>query len=344
MTDRRGWESTQQLPEPRGPASEFVVECLASEREPSDARAPSLAFAAEEEDLQLALYLTYELAYRSFEGVDPRWEWSPAILAVRAQLEEAFLERLRAEVPPPGPVEPEGLASLLFELAANDDGPSLSRFLETRGTELHFREFVIHRSAYQLKEADPHSWAIPRLSGAAKAALIEVQADEYGGGRPGRMHSQLFAATMEALGLDSSYGAYLDSLPAVTLATVNLMSMLGLQRRWRGAIVGHLAMFEMTSPLPNRRYGNGLRRLGFGSGATEFYDEHVEADSVHENVAAYDLAGGLARQEPALTADIVFGAQALLWLEDRFARHLLGAWRQDQSSLRATAPAELSVA
>jgi hypothetical protein len=55
---------------------------------------------------------------------------------------------------------------------------------------------------------------------------------------------------------------------------------------------------------------------------------------VHENIAAYDLAGGLARQEPELAADILFGARALLLLEDRFGRHLIEAWGQGQTSLR----------
>ena len=83
------------------------------------------------------------------------------------------------------------------------------------------------------------------------------------------------------------------STPArVTLRTVNLMSLFGLHRRLRGAIVGHLALFEMTSAIPNRRYGNGLRRLGLGDDATDFFDEHVTADAVHEAVAAVDLAGG----------------------------------------------------
>ena len=158
----------------------------------------------------------------------------------------------------------------------------------------------MHRSAYQLKEADPHSWALPRLTGGPKAAMVEIQADEYGGGDADRIHAALFARAMDALGLDSRYGAYVDHLPAVTLATVNLMSMFGLHRRLRGAIVGHLALFEMTSSIPNRRYANGLRRLGFGGDATAFYDEHVVADAVHENVAAVDLAGGLARQDPTL--------------------------------------------
>jgi hypothetical protein len=291
----------------------------------------------DDDDLQLALYLCFELHYRSFPAVDPGWEWDPTLLAVRAVLEATFFEALEAEAAPTERIEqvsPARIGDLLFRLESEDDGVSLSRHLETKAEIEEFREFVVHRSFYQLKESDPHSWAIPRLDGAAKTALLEVQADEYGGGRPERMHSRLFAKTMRALGLDDRENAYLSHAPGVTLATVNLMSATGLRRSRRGAIVGHLAMFEMTSALPNRRYGNALRRLGFDAEATDFYDEHVEADAVHENIAAYDLAGGLARQEPELAADILFGARALLFLEDRFGRHLLEAWGNGQTSLR----------
>ncbi len=48
----------------------------------------------------------------------------------------------------------------------------------------------------------------------------------------------------------------------------------------------------MTSSLPNARYAKGLRRVGFDGAAIEFFDEHVEADAVHENIACVDLAGG----------------------------------------------------
>jgi len=286
-----------------------------------------------DDDLQLALYVSYELHYRGFDEVAEEWEWDPRLLGFRRALEAPFVAAIESAVQRREHVAPERVGSLLFELAAEDRGPSLSRFLATSGSAEHFRQFAIHRSAYQLKEADPHTWAIPRLEGAAKSALVEVQADEYGSGRPERMHSRLFAEAMDALGLDSTYGAYLELLPGTTLATVNLISLFGLHRRWRGALVGHLAAFEITSPEPNRRYANGLRRLGLEA-ATGFYDEHVEADSVHENIAAYDLAGGLARQQPELAAEIVFGAEALLELDARFASVLLESWQAGRSSLR----------
>jgi hypothetical protein len=324
---------TPSLPDPRGPITAELFEQLGSE--PPKAMRPDLSSVRDplaDDDLQLALYACYELHYRGLEGVFPDCEWSPRLLEFRSTLEGAMLEALVEEVGPPR--VPRGVVGeLVFELVESDDAPSLSAYIERSASLEEFREFVIHRSAYQLKEADPHSWAIPRLAGSPKAALVEVQADEYGGGDPDRVHATLFARSMDALGLDSTYGAYLNRIPGTTLATVNLMSLFGLHRRWRGAIVGHLAAFEVSSPLSNGRYAKGLRRLGFGAQATEFFDEHVEADSVHENIAAYDLAGGLAAQEPEIAGDIVFGIRALLLLEGRFSELLLDAWQLDEISL-----------
>jgi heme oxygenase-like protein len=315
-----------QVAPPRAPA--FAV----SSGQPGGAL-PTPADPLADDDLQLALYLCYELHYSGLAGVDERWEWEPSLLAFRGALERSFEAGLHAAVPPDDAVDPAGVGAALHALVAADGGPPLSRYVEAQASEAQVRELLVHRSAYQLKEADPHSWALPRLAGAPKAALVEVQADEYGGGTAERIHATLFAKAMTAVGLDPAYGAYVERLPGVTLATVNAMSLFGLHRRLRGAIVGHLAAFEMTSSLPNRRYGNGLRRLGFGAEATDFFDEHVEADAVHEQIAAWDLAGGLAAAEPELAGDIVWGARVLLALEARWARHLLDAWEAGEGSL-----------
>jgi Iron-containing redox enzyme len=325
------------LPTPRGPVSEALLDALVGD--PGSLGTIAVMPPTEplsDDDLHLSLYVLYELHYRGFEDVDERWEWDVGALDLRARLECEFETGLRAVLS--GWTAPEADARTmdlaLRAILEEDDAPSLSRHLELEGTLGQFREFLVHRSAYQLKEADPHSWAIPRLSGPPKAALVEVQADEYGGGDPARVHAQLFADALDALGLDSAYGAYLDVLPGVTLATVNLMSLFGLHRRLRGAIVGHLAVFEMTSSIPNRRYATALRRLGVEEArATAFFDEHVTADAVHENIAAIDLAGGLVRQDPSLAPDVLFGARALVELEARWARHLLDAWEGGRSSL-----------
>ncbi|MEH0843823.1 iron-containing redox enzyme family protein [Micromonospora sp. CPCC 205711] len=329
------------LPAPRGPISGAVLAAL--RRPPHDLPSGLGArFAVDgaltDEDLQLTLFLCYELHYRGWRGVDEHWEWQSSLLGLRARAERVLEVALRRLVDLPAAVLPGGVPGALADVvAAADDGPSLAAALQRRATLAQFREFVTHRSIYHLREADPHSWGLPRIGGPAKAALVEIQMDEYGNGRLDRMHAELFRRTMDRLGLDSGYAAHLDRVPAVTLATNNLISLFGLHRRWRGALLGHLAAFEMTSSLPNRRYGNGLRRLGLDEVATRFYDEHVEADAVHEQIAAHDLCGGLARAEPALAGDVLFGAAAALAVDRLFAAHLLDSWAAGRSSLRPVA-------
>ncbi|RHA43730.1 iron-containing redox enzyme family protein [Cellulomonas rhizosphaerae] len=335
-----------KLPHPRGPLSDAVITLVSSSPDAQtridevarDAVDASTDLATDD-DVQLALYVMNELAYRGFDGVDDDWEWDPELLRARRIVETAFEDALRRVVQVPSDVPPERseVAAALFAMTAPAPGPSVARYVAKRATREQLDEFLVLRSIYQLKEADPHTWAIPRLTGGPKAALVEIQADEYGGGDPERMHCELFARTMRGAGLDADYGAYVERIPAITLAALNLMSLFGLHRRLRGATAGHLAAFEMTSSLPNRLYGDGFRRHGFDEGTTLYFDEHVEADAVHEQIAGRDLAGALAQQEPELCHDILFGAAACLYLDDLAGEHTLSAWTAGGSALRAIA-------
>ena len=335
-----------RIPSPRGPLSDTLADALA--RQPGavpalqDEAARAVVETADvlsDEDIQVGLLALYELHYRGLDGVDERWEWQPDLLKVRSTLEEPFEAAIRDLVPVPtsSARTASEVAQALFDLTAADTGPSVSTYIAKRATDDQLREFIVHRSIYHLKEADPHSWALPRLSGRAKSALIEIQADEYGGGRPGHIHSELFAATMRALGLDDTYGAYVDLVPAPTLASTNMMSLFGLHRRLRGAITGHLAAFEMTSSIPCRKYSNGFRRMGYGDDVTFYFDEHVEADAVHEQIAGRDLAGGLAEAEPQVRDDVLWGAAAYLAVDGLAGAQMLSAWEAGASALRQPA-------
>lgn len=325
------------LPQPRGPRSEHLLAHLTGRIHDVGPLPPASDDPLDGDDTPLALHLLYELHYRGLAGVDERWEWHPGLLSLRGVLEAELEERLVDEV---GSV-PIGLrrAEVLDELdrlAAGQPGaPSLSGWVVERGDLDHLRELAVHRSIYQLKEADPHTFGIPRLSGRAKAAMVEIQWGEYGDGDPARVHATLFAGTMRHLGLDDRYGSYIDHVPGATLTTGNLISLFGLHRRWRGALVGHLALFEMSSVTPMGNYADALRRLGLPGEAARFYDEHVVADARHQVIARNDLAGGLVDTEPMLGGEIVFGARALSLVEVRFTRHLLERWERGDTSLHS---------
>lgn len=323
------------LPRPRGPMSSWLLEHLTRPVHDVGEMPDPEDDAIDGEDSALALYLCYELHYLGLPGVDEGWEWEPSLLAARRRLERRFeraLTDLAGHVPI-GLSRDDTVAEVL-RITQAGDGPSLSAFVAEHAGVDQVRELAIHRSAYQLKEADPHTWGIPRLTGRPKAALVEIQRGEYGDGRPEDVHATLFAETMDELGLDSRYGAHHDRVPAITLSTCNLISLFGLHRAWRGALVGHLAVFEMCSVGPMGRYQAGLERLGFGERATRFYAEHVVADEHHQVVALHDMVATLVEDEPLLGGEIVFGARALAALEARFASHVLDAWAAGRSSLR----------
>jgi hypothetical protein len=318
------------LPEPRGPLSGQLLSVLVGDLPPATLpRTVASTTDALGEDLQLALYLAYELHYRDLAGVDAGLEWDPDLLRFRRALEQRFLARLRTEVGQDGDVA-AALEPMLLE-PVRGTGPSWH--LSSSGERWQLREYVAHRSLYHLKEGDPQAWVVPRLEGQAKAAFVAVQHDEYGAGRAERMHAVLFARMMRDLGLDDAYGALLDAVPAVALAPVNLMSMAGLHRALRGVAVGHFVMVEVTSSPGSRRMSTAFDRLDAGPGGRHFYDEHVEADAVHEQLLRIGLSDLLER-EPALAPDVVLGLRGSSLLEDRFADHLLACWHAGRSSLR----------
>lgn len=329
-------DGLQPLPSARGPLSHHVLDRLVRGPASTAMRlVPSDGF----DDEQLSLFVLQQLSYRPFEGVDPAWEESAGLVAVRNRLESDLEARLRTEICIPD-VEAREIRDALDALIADASGRSLSRWMLEHGTIDHLREFVVHRSAYQLQEADPHSCAIPRLeAGVAKTALLQLQMDEYGGLEPTEAHAVLFANTMVAVGLDPVVD--LDLLPAPTLATNTLLNRLGRSRRLLPACLGHLAVFEMTSVTPMARYAATVRRLvegDRGTAAARFYDVHVAADGLHAKLASERLIGGFVEAHPDEAAEVLFGAAALMAVERAFAEHLIACWESGTTSLRKPLP------
>jgi hypothetical protein len=318
------------LPDARGELSAAVIHHLRGAAKPLEeaaARADPYG-----DDLQLALYVCYELHYRGFAGVDADLEWDPALLAVRGRLEDRFLGALRADATRHDDPA-EAMAEILVE---PPHGTVVTHFLRDEGTLWQLRDYAAQRSLYHLKEADPHAWVLPRLWGRAKAGMAAVEFDEFGGGRAERVHARLFADLMADLGLDAGYGRLLDAGSAQMLAVVNLMSLFGLHRSLRGALVGHFAAVEVTSSPGSRRLAEAMKRTGAGPAAEHFYAEHVEADAVHEQVVRHEVVAGLLAQEPHLSGDVAFGIDATGWVEDRLAERLLSSWRSGRTLSRPT--------
>ncbi|HSI26156.1 MAG TPA: iron-containing redox enzyme family protein [Aeromicrobium sp.] len=320
-----------RLPSPRGALSQQLFAALGKGTALAIANGPT-----DEDDLQISLWALYELHYRGFDQVDDGREWDPQVLALRARLEVPFETSLRRRVAGTVRAALDHGPSVVDQLThiCERRGSGLPRFLERKATADQFREFLMTRSDYHLKESDPQAWALPRTTGHAKAALAELLYDEFGNGSGERVHQELFATAMQDAGLVTDYGSYIDQTPAHVLTVNNAMSLLGLHRRLRGASLGHLAAFEMTSTAPSRRIARGAERLGFGPAVAAYYDEHVEADAVHEQLASRSICGSLVAAEPRLRDDVLLGAALCVVLEKASGTRTLQDWADGRSALR----------
>ena len=331
-----------RTPSPRGPLSQWVHDRLTSTvpnlpeiTPPEITVAPGDALG--DIDLQTALWTCYELHHGGFEDASDAHEWDPVLIGFRQQLEAVFELGVReACAPLLQQVGHRDVATELFALVLEPRGSTLTRHLRRHAPLEEVQDFMRQRSIYHLKESDPQSFVLPRLRGRAKVALAELQYDEYGAGRPERLHQTLFARALEACGLDSRPGAYFATADATTLAATNVMNLFALNNRLRGAAVGHLAAFEATSSLPCRDVAAGMRRLGLPEAAAEYYDEHVEADAVHEQLAAREICGALVEEHPELRDDVLLGAASCLVLDGLSARSMLDRWEaQAPAGVRA---------
>jgi hypothetical protein len=337
------------LPLERGPLSSAVLAALSGDAALDVAALvdqvtalPDTVDVLVDDDLPLALWTLYELHYRGFEGVDDDWEWDPDLIRVRNALEERLLAEYRfatsewvhASLRAGGDVP-----SRLFAITEMVPGAPLSSYVQREATLEQFVEYLQHKSIYHLKESDPQSFVLPRLSGRPKVALAELQYDEYGAGRPEQLHQALFAAGLDACGLSSDYGAYIDLAPGSTLAVTNVMNLFALRRSLAAAAMGHLGAFEATSSEPCRKVAGGCRRLGLPDVVASYFDEHIEADAVHEQLAFRDICGGMVADRPQGLPDVFFGAAAYLFSESLAGGAMLDAWRSGRSSLREPAGA-----
>ena len=190
-----------QLPRPCGPVSRHVVHSLSR----AAVAGPPIALADSpvltDRDVQLALWSLYELSYRGFDGVDARREWDVDLIRLRLLIESRFESELRtATRERVRSAETRGgdIGELVLALVQDADGPRLSSYLRRGATLEQMRDYLRERSVQQLKESDPQAFLVPRLPGAAKVALAELQYDEFGAGRPVRLHQAMYAGALVA--------------------------------------------------------------------------------------------------------------------------------------------------
>ena len=235
-------------------------------------------------------------------GVDERWEWEPSLLALRAELEARLRGRAAARSARRG-----------RRRSRPRDGPRAARRSPTPTTGRRCRATSsatgtldagarVRRAPLGL----PAQGGRPALVGDPAAVR---PAEGRAGRDPGRRVRRRAARARPrrscsrrrwtALGLDAALRRLPRRHPRRDARhrepDVAVRAAPPLARRDRRA--PRAVRDDLLGAQPPLRRRPAPARAS-AARATDFFDEHVEADAVHENIAAVDLAGGLARQEP----------------------------------------------
>ncbi|RYZ12900.1 MAG: iron-containing redox enzyme family protein [Comamonadaceae bacterium] len=118
------------------------------------------------------------------------------------------------------------------------------------------------------------------MTGDMKLALAENYWDEMGNGELARMHTRLFARSIEAVD-DVLGGARRRPVPVEALKNGNLLLMWALNRNYTSRLLGALAILEHTAPYRFSRTVHGMRRLGLPPDAIHYHELHIEVDANH---------------------------------------------------------------
>lgn len=293
------------------------------------------------EDAHRALYCLYEHAVWKPQSDRATARHAVALFECRSLLEDGFQSYLERRVSDPSGGNGDArarLSTLALKTELPNDVP-IGDFVRNTITLSQMSELVAQRSLFFLREPDPWLFAVPTLTGSAKAGLINLLLDEYGWGKYERMHSTIYARLMAKLGLETGLDAYRDRASWQFIATLNYLWMTALNPILSRRLVGYIYLTEADSPGAMKNYLAAWSRLGIEDPEViEFYDLHLAADESHQAVALDEVAVPLAENEPGALDEIARGITEARTLENDFAAFALGRFEAGESSLGTALP------
>lgn len=313
------------LPSPRGPFTDHVLGHLTG-------IVPDLPAAPEEvghddADLQQALWLLNVVQVGDHPAFVPAAVSSIATRTLHWQMEQLFERTVRGST---GPARTDDLGACLDQIldrptvdavsAASSIGPGA------------VRDLLVAKAPYLGFEADPHTLTLAALEPALQHVVAEIQAGEYGVGFD-RTHAQIYRGCLDALGM--TYADAIEAAPTASFADANLTWLFARDRRWRGASVGQLCLFELDSVKPCRRYVEAWNEACLPEGGRRWYDVHVMADAEHEEIIRTRLIATIERETPWLVDDAAFGAEASWISQQRVALELMQGWSNSPAASTA---------
>jgi hypothetical protein len=272
-----------------------------------DALWPSLSGAEplDRTDLLHTLLTIYDLSTAPVQQLGPkaRWAGHPAIVELKARLEEQFLADLDAAVSPQ--THPADPVKAIRALAAKDRLPSVYRWVAKHSTLDELRQFVAVEGGPDGGFDDLVAMCQVGLSGAAKMEMARNYWDEMGNGDPADVHTDLHRQMAEALTIPALPR---ESLPGPALARAALGGLLATNRWLQPEMAGALGLIELQAGPRCRLVLEAFHRLGLPDEAGAFYAVHADVDPRHGKDWLEQVIAPLASESPDWADRMVRGA------------------------------------
>lgn len=327
------------------PVTSELVELLGSEEEPAALAglrskvSLGIARGFEEEDeealqdLHRALFAIYEVSMANPLSRACVHEHAPWLVAIRGQLEAAWLESdLEALDLPPA----DRCASMTLEeveqwfvseserCSAVDE--AVVGHLEQTASIDEFRTFLAADAYLNYRFFDALVLSMIHYLESVKTEISTHFWEEAGEGDVGMSHTRQFTRSLEALGLSWSANVEWDDWRPYS--GHNLYFCFGLSRQHYFKALGSLAMPELFDVSRDQAVVNGLDRLGLEPEKQfEYYWNHVEADAEHGPGWLNGVILPVAAAQPEAIQEMMAGAALRMLGMRRFNEYLASLFR-----------------
>lgn len=189
--------------------------------------------------------------------------------------------------------------------------PFYRDFLENRASPEDMRFYLAQETSLDPRLDDILALMIMGTDGPEKMELTSNLWDEVGNGNQADAHATVFARTLDAAGVSTSFIA--ENIMLESRICGNVSAALALSKRHYYKAIGYFGVTEYLTPRRFRSFVLGCKRLELPEAAYRYHALHIQIDSRHGPAWFKNVIVPAVIREPRCARDIALGT--LLRLE-----------------------------
>jgi hypothetical protein len=231
-------------------------------------------------DLLLSLSVIHDLHTAPLRQLDgrERLQHHPAVADLKWRLEEELVAELVRRDEQTDWRLPDTASAAMRAIGVRDMVPQIYEWVAEDADRNEIVEFLSLEGGPDGGFDDLVAACQIGLDGAAKLELAQNYWDEMGNGSLARVHTELHRKLSRALGLSCPPR---DLQPVAALERSVLGGLLATNRWLQPEMLGALGLLELQAGPRCRKVVAGLKRIGAGEDALDFYVEHATVDPRH---------------------------------------------------------------